>query len=99
MMEVIHAVVLEKPYNFPKFLLRDLEANIHDRQPFLIYPRFVTKVITRQLDFRGVRSWYPRDELTLQENISDPTLVPSTNHTGQITPLWLYVKCMYNELE
>ncbi|MFS7929233.1 hypothetical protein Hanom_Chr04g00330071 [Helianthus anomalus] len=99
MMEVIHAVVQEKTYNFSRFLMRDLEANIHDRQPFLIYPRFVTKVITRQLDFGGVRSRYPRAELALQENISDPTLVPSTNHTGRITPLWLYVKCMYNVLE
>ncbi|MFS7938061.1 hypothetical protein Hanom_Chr05g00435031 [Helianthus anomalus] len=80
MMEVIHAVVQEKPYNYSKFLMRDLEANIHDCQPFLIYPRFVTK-------------------LALQENISDPTLVPSTNHSGRITYLWLYVKCMYNVLE
>ncbi|KAF5779212.1 hypothetical protein HanRHA438_Chr12g0568091 [Helianthus annuus] len=99
MMEVVHAVVQEKPYNYSKFLMRDLEANIHDRQPFLIYPRFVTKVITSQLDFGGVRSWYPRAELALQENIRDATLVPSTNHTGRITSLWLYVKCMYNVLD
>ncbi|MFS8024395.1 hypothetical protein Hanom_Chr16g01462731 [Helianthus anomalus] len=99
MMEVNHAVVQEKPYNYSKFLMRDLEANIHNRQPFLIYPRFVTKVITSQLDFGGERSWYPRAELALQENISDPTLVPSTNHSGHITYLWLYVKCMYNVLD
>ncbi|MFS7945437.1 hypothetical protein Hanom_Chr06g00524311 [Helianthus anomalus] len=60
MMEVVHAVVQEKPYNFSKFLMRDLESNMHTRQPFLIYPRFVTKVITSQLDFGCVRSWYLR---------------------------------------
>ena len=60
MMEVVHAVVQEKPYNYAKFLMRDLVANVHDRQPFLIYPRFVTKVITSQLDFVGVRSCYPK---------------------------------------
>ncbi|MFS8007569.1 hypothetical protein Hanom_Chr14g01262551 [Helianthus anomalus] len=37
MMEVVHAVVQEKPYNYGKFLIRDLVANVHDRQPFLIY--------------------------------------------------------------
>ncbi|MFS7997946.1 hypothetical protein Hanom_Chr12g01147961 [Helianthus anomalus] len=47
MMEVVHAVVQEKPYKFSMFLMRDLESNMHTRQPFLIYPRFGTKVITR----------------------------------------------------
>ncbi|MFS7890670.1 hypothetical protein Hanom_Chr00s000117g01622571 [Helianthus anomalus] len=56
MMEVVYAVVQEKPYNFSKFLMRDMEANLHHRQPFRFYPRFVTKVITSQLDFGGVRS-------------------------------------------
>ncbi|MFS7966837.1 hypothetical protein Hanom_Chr09g00778531 [Helianthus anomalus] len=42
LMEVVHVVVQEKPYNFSKFLMRDLEANMHTRQPFLIFPRFVT---------------------------------------------------------
>ncbi|MFS7986141.1 hypothetical protein Hanom_Chr11g01006921 [Helianthus anomalus] len=58
MMEVVHAVVQEKPYIFSKFIMRDLESNMHTRQPFLIYPRFVNKVITKQLDFEGVTSWY-----------------------------------------
>ncbi|MFS8024032.1 hypothetical protein Hanom_Chr16g01458481 [Helianthus anomalus] len=57
-MEVVHAVVQVKPYNFSKFLMRDLEANMHTRQPFLIFCRFVTKVITSQLDFGGVTYWY-----------------------------------------
>ncbi|MFS7917875.1 hypothetical protein Hanom_Chr03g00194311 [Helianthus anomalus] len=60
MMEVVHAVVQEKSYNFSMFLMRDLESNMHTRQPFLIYPRFVTKLITRELNFGGVTSWYPR---------------------------------------
>ncbi|MFS7919093.1 hypothetical protein Hanom_Chr03g00208841 [Helianthus anomalus] len=51
MMKVVHAVVQDKSYNFSKFLMRDLESNMHTRQPFLIYPRYVTKVITSQLDF------------------------------------------------
>ncbi|MFS7991885.1 hypothetical protein Hanom_Chr12g01075861 [Helianthus anomalus] len=79
--------------------MRDLEANVHDDNPFLIYPRFVTKVITSQLDFGGVRSCYTRAELVLQENLRVASLVPSTNHTGRITCLWLYVKCMYNMLD
>ncbi|MFS7944387.1 hypothetical protein Hanom_Chr06g00511531 [Helianthus anomalus] len=70
MMEVVHVVVQEKPYN-----------------------------LSNQLDFGGVRSWYPRAQMVLQENISDPTLVPSTNHNGHITYLWLYVKSMYNVLK
>ncbi|MFS7917390.1 hypothetical protein Hanom_Chr03g00188451 [Helianthus anomalus] len=56
MMEVVHAVVQEKPSNFSKFLMRNLESNMHTRQPFLIYPRFVTKVITSQLHFGGVEA-------------------------------------------
>ena len=99
MMEVAHAIVQEKPYNYAKFLMRDLEGNVHDRNPFLIYPRFVTKVITSQLDFGGVRSCYTRAELALQENLRVASLVPSTFHTGRITSLWLYVKCMYNVLD
>ncbi|MFS7988151.1 hypothetical protein Hanom_Chr11g01031251 [Helianthus anomalus] len=39
LMEVVHAVVQEKSYNFSKFLMRDLEANMHTRQHFLIFPR------------------------------------------------------------
>ncbi|MFS8019136.1 hypothetical protein Hanom_Chr15g01400291 [Helianthus anomalus] len=60
LMEVVHAVVQDKPYNFSKFLMRDLEANMHTHKPFLIYPHFVMKVITSQLDFGGVTNWYPR---------------------------------------
>ncbi|MFS7962416.1 hypothetical protein Hanom_Chr08g00726371 [Helianthus anomalus] len=97
MMEVVHAVVQEKPYNFYKFLMRDLESNMHTRQPFLIYPRFVTKVITRQPDFGRVRSWYPSAQMALQENMNVPSLVPSPNHSGHTTYLWLYVKGIYNE--
>ncbi|MFS7968407.1 hypothetical protein Hanom_Chr09g00797101 [Helianthus anomalus] len=97
MMEVVHAVVQEKPYNFSKFLMRDLESNMHTPQPFLIYPRSVTKVITRQLDFGGVTSWYPRAQVALQGNIYVPSLVPSNNHNDHTTYLWLYVKAMYNE--
>ncbi|MFS7985237.1 hypothetical protein Hanom_Chr11g00996151 [Helianthus anomalus] len=97
MMEVLHAIVQEKPYNFSKFLLRDLEANLHTRQPFLIYPHFVTKVITKQLGFRGVSSWYPRAQVVLQENTHVPSLVPSNNHSGHENFLWLYVKGIYNE--
>ncbi|MFS7979936.1 hypothetical protein Hanom_Chr10g00933541 [Helianthus anomalus] len=97
MMEVVHEVVQEKLYNFSKFLMRDLESNMHTCQPFLIYPRFVTKVITSQLDSGGVRSWYPRAQVALQENMNVPSLVPSPNHSGHTTYLWLYVKGIYNE--
>ncbi|MFS7928634.1 hypothetical protein Hanom_Chr04g00323051 [Helianthus anomalus] len=34
MMEVVHVVVQEKPYNFSKFLMRNLKSNMHTRQPF-----------------------------------------------------------------
>ncbi|MFS7987417.1 hypothetical protein Hanom_Chr11g01022431 [Helianthus anomalus] len=96
-MEVVHAVVQEKPYNFSKFLMRDLEANMYTRQPFLIYPRFVTKVITIQLNFGGVPNLYPRAQFVLQEDLNVPSLVPTQNHTGHITYLWVYVTCFYND--
>ncbi|MFS7930058.1 hypothetical protein Hanom_Chr04g00339691 [Helianthus anomalus] len=97
MMEVVHVVIQEKPYNFSKFLMRDLEANMHTRQPFLIFPRFATMVITSQLDFGGIRNWYPRAQVVLQEKLNVPSLVPSPNHSGHKTYLWMYVKSMYND--
>ncbi|MFS7917910.1 hypothetical protein Hanom_Chr03g00194751 [Helianthus anomalus] len=67
LMEVVHAVVQETPYNFSKYLIRDLEANIHNDQPYLIYPRLVLKVITNQWalevcqsGFQGPKSFYKK---------------------------------------
>ncbi|MFS7921277.1 hypothetical protein Hanom_Chr03g00234921 [Helianthus anomalus] len=97
-MEVVHVVVQEKLYNFFKFLMRDLEANMHTRQPFLIYPRFVTKVITSQLDFGGVTYWYPGAQVVLQEDMNVPSyLVPTQNHTGRRIYLWVYATCFHND--
>ncbi|MFS7919396.1 hypothetical protein Hanom_Chr03g00212221 [Helianthus anomalus] len=76
LMEVVHAVVQDKTY-FSKFLMRDLEANMHTRQPFLIFPRFVTKLITSQLDFGGVTNWYPRAHVYYKKKIESS--LPGSN--------------------
>ncbi|MFS8023120.1 hypothetical protein Hanom_Chr16g01447731 [Helianthus anomalus] len=97
LMEMVHAVVQEKPYNFSKYLMRDLEENIHTHQPYLIYPRFVMKVITSQLDFGGVTNWYPRVQVVLQEDLNIPSLVPTNQHTGRTTYLWMYASLIYDD--
>ncbi|MFS7953021.1 hypothetical protein Hanom_Chr07g00613771 [Helianthus anomalus] len=96
-MEVVYEFVQEKTYNLSKFLMRDLEANMHTRQPFLIFPRFVAKVITSELNFGGVTYRYPRAQLVLQEDLNVPSLIPTQSHTGHITYLWVYAKCLYND--
>ncbi|MFS8007937.1 hypothetical protein Hanom_Chr14g01266871 [Helianthus anomalus] len=97
LMEVVHAVVQDKPYNFFKFLMRDLEANMRTHQAFLIYPRFVMKVITSQLGFGGVTNWYQRAQLALLENLNVPSLVPTNQHTGHITYMWVYATLVYDD--
>ncbi|MFS7917923.1 hypothetical protein Hanom_Chr03g00194911 [Helianthus anomalus] len=66
-MDVVHAFVQETPYNFSKYLIGDLKANIHNHQPYLIYPCFVMKVFTShwalevcQSGFQGPKSFYKK---------------------------------------
>ncbi|MFS8007983.1 hypothetical protein Hanom_Chr14g01267381 [Helianthus anomalus] len=68
LMEPVHTLVHGVPYKFSHFLMRDFVCNIYSSRPFLIYPRFLMKVITSQLDFGGLPVWYPRAEMVLQEN-------------------------------
>ncbi|MFS7955833.1 hypothetical protein Hanom_Chr07g00647331 [Helianthus anomalus] len=65
LIEPVHAIVQEIPYNFSHYLAKDLTSNLWSSKPFLLYPRFMMKVITRQVGFGGVLAWYPRAEMVL----------------------------------
>ncbi|MFS7891131.1 hypothetical protein Hanom_Chr00s000238g01630071 [Helianthus anomalus] len=97
LMEVVHAVVQETPYKFSKYLMRDLEANMHNHQPYLIYPRFVMKVITSQLGFGGVPIWYRRAQVILQEDMNIASLVPTNQPTGRTTYLWNFSTIFFSD--
>ncbi|MFS8021463.1 hypothetical protein Hanom_Chr16g01427671 [Helianthus anomalus] len=94
-MEIVHSVVQETPYNFSKYLMRDLEANMHNNQPYLIYPRFVMKVITSQLGFGGVPVWYPRAQVIRQEDMNIASSVPTNQHNGRTTYLWIFATIFF----
>ncbi|MFS7953692.1 hypothetical protein Hanom_Chr07g00621631 [Helianthus anomalus] len=54
LMEFVHALVHDVPYNFSHYLMRNFVSNLYSSRPFLVYPRFLMRVITNQLDFEGV---------------------------------------------
>ncbi|MFS8033177.1 hypothetical protein Hanom_Chr17g01566461 [Helianthus anomalus] len=76
-MEPMHVIVQEVPYNFSYYLTRDFVSNLWSSRPFLVYPRFLMRVITHQLDFGEVSVWYPRAEMLLKENFHNAHLVPT----------------------
>ncbi|MFS7929710.1 hypothetical protein Hanom_Chr04g00335731 [Helianthus anomalus] len=96
-MEPVHAIVQVVPHNFSHYLMKDLTSNLSSSRPFLVYPRFMMRVITRQLEFGGIPTWYPRAKVVLQQNIRNTLLVPTANNTGLVTHLWLFAKLIYGE--
>ncbi|MFS7904102.1 hypothetical protein Hanom_Chr01g00032041 [Helianthus anomalus] len=91
----MHAILQEVPYNFFHYLMKDLTSNLWSSRPFLVYPHFMLRVITRQLGFGSVTSWYPRSEMVLQESVRNSLLVPSANNTGLVTHLCLFAKLIF----
>ncbi|MFS7968202.1 hypothetical protein Hanom_Chr09g00794711 [Helianthus anomalus] len=94
-MELVHAIVQEVPYNFSQYLMKDLASNLWSSRPFLVYPRFMMRVITRQLEFGCIPARYPRAEVVLQENIRNSLLVPTANNTGLVTHIVLCAELIF----
>ncbi|MFS7997213.1 hypothetical protein Hanom_Chr12g01139041 [Helianthus anomalus] len=46
LMEPILALVLKEPYNFSYYLMIDFSSNMWVGKPFLMHPRFLTKILT-----------------------------------------------------
>ncbi|MFS7963031.1 hypothetical protein Hanom_Chr08g00733391 [Helianthus anomalus] len=66
-------------------------------RPFLIYPRFLMRIITSQLGFGGVPTGYPRAEMRLQQNMNLSVLIPTNQNSGLVTNLWLLLKMDHGE--
>ncbi|MFS7927838.1 hypothetical protein Hanom_Chr04g00313861 [Helianthus anomalus] len=97
LMEPIRALVLGTTYNFSYYLIRDFASNMWSGRPFLIYPRFLMKIITSQLDFGGVPASFSRAEMRLQENMNLSMLIPTNQNSGLITDLLLLVEMEHGE--
>ncbi|MFS8000760.1 hypothetical protein Hanom_Chr12g01182211 [Helianthus anomalus] len=67
--------------------MKDLTSNLWFSRPFLVYPRFMMRVITRHLEFGGILAWYPRAKVIIQKNIRNTLRVPTSNYTGLVTHL------------
>ncbi|MFS8002191.1 hypothetical protein Hanom_Chr13g01199181 [Helianthus anomalus] len=99
LMEPIHALVQDIPYNFSHYLMKDITSNMWSGRPFVVYPRFMMRVITSQLGFGGIPAWFPRAEVVLQQSIKHTMLIPSAHNTGLETHLWLFTQIIYGEEE
>ncbi|MFS7949521.1 hypothetical protein Hanom_Chr06g00572551 [Helianthus anomalus] len=97
LMEPIHELVQDTPYNFSHYIMKDLASNLWSGRPFLVYPRFLMRIITSQLDFGGVPAGYPRVEIRLQQNMNLNMLIPTDQNTGLVTILWLFLEIFYGE--
>ncbi|MFS8021341.1 hypothetical protein Hanom_Chr16g01426281 [Helianthus anomalus] len=97
LMQPVHAIVQEVSYNYSHYQMKDHTSNLWSSRPFLVYPRFMMRVITRQLGFRGIPAWYPKAKVVLQQNIRNTLLVPPSNNTGLVTHLWLFVELIFGE--
>ncbi|MFS7954126.1 hypothetical protein Hanom_Chr07g00626641 [Helianthus anomalus] len=95
LMKPVHAIVEEVPYNCSHYIMGDFVSNFWSSRPFLVYPRFLMRLITHRLDFGGVPVWYPRAEMLLKENFHNAHLVPTVNDTGLVTHLWVFAKLIF----
>ncbi|MFS7963214.1 hypothetical protein Hanom_Chr08g00735431 [Helianthus anomalus] len=93
--EPVHGVVQEVPYNFSHYLMKDITSNMWSSKPFLVYPRFMIREITRQLGFGDFLAWYPRAYMVLQESSRNSFLVPTANNMGLVTHLWLFAELIF----
>ena len=88
---------LKVPYNFSYYLMRDFASNMWSSRPFLMYPRFLMKIITSQLDFGGIPAGYQRAELILQQNTSIALLRPTNKNFGLVTEQWVLLEIEYGD--
>ncbi|MFS7947826.1 hypothetical protein Hanom_Chr06g00552751 [Helianthus anomalus] len=96
-MEPIRALVLDTPYNFSYYLIKDFASNMWYGRLFLVYPRFLMRIITSQLGFGGVPAGYPRAEMRLQQNMNLNMLIPTNQNSGLVTDLWLLLEMDHGE--
>ncbi|MFS7968589.1 hypothetical protein Hanom_Chr09g00799351 [Helianthus anomalus] len=97
LMEPIHALVQDIPYNFSHYIMKDFASNLWSGRPFLVYPHFLMRIITSQLDFGGVPAGFPRAEMRLQQNMNLNMLIPTDQNSGMVTALWLFLELIYGE--
>ena len=97
LLEICRAVTLKVPYNFSYYLMRDFASNMWSSRPFLMYPRFLMKIITSQLDFGGIPAGYQRAELILQQNTSIALLRPTNKNFGLVTEQWVLLEIEYGD--
>ncbi|MFS7976994.1 hypothetical protein Hanom_Chr10g00898911 [Helianthus anomalus] len=97
LMESIRALILDTPYNFSYYLIKDFASNMWSGMPFLIYPCFLMRIITSQLGFGGVPVGYAIAEMRLQQNMNLTMLKPTNHHTGLVTELWVLLEMEHGE--
>ncbi|MFS8018165.1 hypothetical protein Hanom_Chr15g01388921 [Helianthus anomalus] len=96
-MEPIRSLVLDTPYSFSYYLIKDFASNMWSGRPFLIYPCFLMWKITSHLGFGGVPIGYPIAELRLQQNMNLNMLIPTNQNNGLVTDLWLLLEMDHGE--
>ena len=77
--------------------MRDFASNMWSSRPFLMYTRFLMKIITSQLDFGGIPAGYQRAELVLQQNASIALLRPTNKNFGLVTKQWVLLEIEYGD--
>ncbi|MFS7997103.1 hypothetical protein Hanom_Chr12g01137801 [Helianthus anomalus] len=97
LMEPVQALILDTPYNFSYYIMKDIASNMWSGKPFLVYPRFLMRVITSQLGFRGVPAGFPRAEMRLQQNMNLNMLIPTDQNSSLVTELWLLFEIIHGE--
>ncbi|MFS8017596.1 hypothetical protein Hanom_Chr15g01382271 [Helianthus anomalus] len=97
LMEPVRALILDTPYNFSYYLIKDFASNLWSGKPFLVYPRFLIRIITSQLGFGGVPTGFPRAEMRLQQNMNLNMLIPTNQNSGLMTERWLLFEMIHGE--
>ncbi|MFS7930754.1 hypothetical protein Hanom_Chr04g00347991 [Helianthus anomalus] len=83
LMEPVRALVLDTPYNFSYYLIKDFASNRWSG--------------TSQLVFGGVPVGYPKAEMRLQQNMNLSVLIPTNQNSGLVTDLWLLLEMDHGE--
>ncbi|MFS8034246.1 hypothetical protein Hanom_Chr17g01578921 [Helianthus anomalus] len=99
LMETVRAPICDIPYNFSYYLMKDFASNMWSGRPFLIYPRFLMRIITSQLGFGGVPAGYLSTEMRLQQKMNLGMLRPTDQNSGLVTDLWVLLEMDHGEGE
>ncbi|MFS7947197.1 hypothetical protein Hanom_Chr06g00545281 [Helianthus anomalus] len=97
LMEIVRALILDIPYNFSYYLMKDFASNMWSGRPFLIYPRFLMRIITSQLGFGGVPAGYLIAEMRLQQNMNLSVPRTTDQNSSLVTDLWVLLEMDHGE--